>query len=121
MVNAVQATEPGTVDVMRTTNTQKKKLKRTRKGKDELNVVEEDGAYVGLWSTWQDEELQGGLPETMDVLDDNAVEVEDDDDEPRTSAAAGLTKRFPTKCGVPDKSTPSSTASKSRTTRAEPT
>jgi pre-mRNA-processing factor 17 len=50
-VNAVQATELGTVDVMRTTNAQKKELKRTEKSKGDMDVIEGVGAYVDPWGT----------------------------------------------------------------------
>src|SRR5882762_1348654 len=55
-VEVAQANNFTTVDMLRATNNQKKELKRKRKVKGDLEVVEGDGAYVGPWASWEGEE-----------------------------------------------------------------
>jgi hypothetical protein len=55
----------GSVYVLRTKSAQKQELQQKRKGEGDVNVVEEDGAHVGLRGTWQGEEPHSGLPEGL--------------------------------------------------------
>src|SRR3981189_1595550 len=45
-VGVAQANNFATVDMLRATNTQKRELKRKRKTKGDLDMVEGDGAYI---------------------------------------------------------------------------
>ncbi|KAI6133313.1 pre-mRNA splicing factor [Pisolithus croceorrhizus] len=45
-----------TIDSFRTTKTQKRELKRKRKDKGDLDIVDGEGAYVGPWASWDDEQ-----------------------------------------------------------------
>lgn len=45
-----------TIDAMRASRNQKKELKRKRKQKGDLEIVEGEGAYVGPWAQWEGEE-----------------------------------------------------------------
>lgn len=95
MGNAETAEANGfaTVDTVRMSNQSKKELKRKRKAKGDLEVVEGDGAYVGPWGSWQGDEPQNMLPEGMDVEEEDEV-----DDEPEEEVK---TRRSKGKRGVP--------------------
>uniref|UniRef100_A0A0W0F5T5 Pre-mRNA-processing factor 17 n=1 Tax=Moniliophthora roreri TaxID=221103 RepID=A0A0W0F5T5_MONRR len=51
-----QANGFATLDTMRATKSQKRELKRKRKQKGDLDVVEGEGAYVGPWASWEGDE-----------------------------------------------------------------
>lgn len=65
-----------TLDSMRASRSQKKELKRKRKGRGELEVVEGDGAYVGPWAQWDGEE-----PESTFLAGVGRAEDEEEDEE----------------------------------------
>jgi pre-mRNA-processing factor 17 len=100
-VDAAEANEFRTVDAVRTTNAQKKELKRKRKAKGDLDVVEGDGAYVGPWGTWQGDEPQSGLPEGMEVPAEGDMEEDEEDEAEAGASTAGPMKRSQAKRGVP--------------------
>lgn len=68
-----------TLDSMRTTNAQKKELKRKRKNKGDLDIVDGDGAYVGPWAAWEGEDQAGFLD---GVEEQEAGEHLEQDEEP---------------------------------------
>ncbi|KAF8213541.1 pre-mRNA splicing factor [Mycena galopus ATCC 62051] len=80
-----------TIDTIRAPKTQRKELKRKRKAKGDLEVVDGDGAYVGPWGTWEGDEVQ------HDFL--AGVEAEDspEEEEPEIEAPTkkGKSKRTP--------------------------
>ncbi|KAI0067965.1 pre-mRNA splicing factor [Artomyces pyxidatus] len=78
-LEAAQANGFATLDTIRPTHGKKKELKRKRKGKGDLEVVDGDGAYVGPWATWQGEELQGALPDAADMEEDEEEEEEEEE------------------------------------------
>lgn len=55
-LEAAKANGFATVDSLRATRVSKKDLKRKRKARGDLEVVDGDGAYVGPWGTWEGEE-----------------------------------------------------------------
>lgn len=68
-----------TVDSIRPTNVQKKDLKRKRKNKGNLDIVDGDGAYLGPWAAWEGEEQAGFLD---GVEEEEAGDQPEQDDEP---------------------------------------
>lgn len=73
-----------TIDTLRATRSQRKELKRKRKNKGDLDVVDGDEAYVGPWASWEGEEPQtsflAGVEATEEGVDD--VEEEEEEEEP---------------------------------------
>ncbi|KAJ7169457.1 pre-mRNA splicing factor [Mycena filopes] len=76
-----------TIDTIRAPKTQRKELKRKRKAKGDLEVVDGDGAYVGPWASWEGEEVQNDFLAGVEVND------EPEEEEPEVEA--------PTKKGKP--------------------
>jgi pre-mRNA-processing factor 17 len=74
-----KASENGfaTIDTMRATNAQKKELKRKRKNKGDLDIVEGDGAYIGPWASWDGEEQTGFLDGVEEDTGDQPEEEEE--------------------------------------------
>ncbi|KAF8559369.1 WD40 repeat-like protein [Imleria badia] len=70
-----------TIDTMRTTNAQKKDLKRKRKHKGNLDIVDGDGAYLGPWAAWDGED-QAAFLDGVEEDDDVDVDQPEQDDEP---------------------------------------
>ncbi|KAH0838553.1 WD40-repeat-containing domain protein [Lanmaoa asiatica] len=68
-----------TIDSMRPTNAQKKDLKRKRKNKGNLDIVDGEGAYVGPWAAWEGEEQAGFLD---GVEEEEPGEEPEQDEEP---------------------------------------
>jgi pre-mRNA-processing factor 17 len=68
-----------TIDAMRPTNAQKRDLKRKRKHKGTLDVVDGDGAYVGPWAAWDGEDQAAFLD---GVEEDDPGEQPDEDEAP---------------------------------------
>jgi pre-mRNA-processing factor 17 len=75
-VETAQAKGFATVDTIRAPKGQKKELKRKRKQKGDLEVVDGDGAYVGPWATWDGDEQQGGFLDGVEVDDEQEEEEE---------------------------------------------
>jgi pre-mRNA-processing factor 17 len=100
-LDAARANGFATVDTMRPSNQAKKELKRKRKGKGDLEVVDGDAAYAGPWAAWQSDEPQHLLPAGVaPPADDDPGS--DDDDADAAAPAARLTaaqKRAQTKRG----------------------
>jgi pre-mRNA-processing factor 17 len=66
-----------TLDAMRSTNAQKKELKRKRKNKGDLEIVEGDGSYVGPWASWDGEDQAGFLDGVEEDTGDQPEEEEE--------------------------------------------
>ncbi|KAJ3574630.1 hypothetical protein NP233_g1649 [Leucocoprinus birnbaumii] len=47
-----------TIDTLRASKSERKKLKRKRENKGDLEVVDGEGAYVGPWASWKGEDNQ---------------------------------------------------------------
>lgn len=76
-----------TLDTLRAPKGQKKELKRKRKQKGDLDVVEGEGAYIGPWATWDGEEPHGGFLDGVEV-DDGEEEEEEEPEEIVTAKKA---------------------------------
>ncbi len=80
-VENAQANGYATIDSLGATKTQRKELKRKRKTRGDLEIVEGDGAYVGPWASWQGEEPKNEI--LMEgVADDNEEEEEEEEAPP---------------------------------------
>ncbi|KII93704.1 hypothetical protein PLICRDRAFT_131754 [Plicaturopsis crispa FD-325 SS-3] len=73
-----QANGFASIDTIRAPKAQTKELKRKRKQKGDLEVVEGEGAYVGPWASWQGDEPQHEYPDGAGMED----EPEEEDEEP---------------------------------------
>ncbi|KAF8883975.1 pre-mRNA splicing factor [Infundibulicybe gibba] len=77
LVESEDANGFATIDTLRATKNQRKELKRKRKHKGSVDIVDGDGAYVGPWASWEGEEPQNHFLAGLD----GAEELEEDGDE----------------------------------------
>lgn len=80
-----------TIDTLRAPKTQRKELKRKRKTKGDLEVVDGDGAYVGPWATWEGEEVQHDFLAGVEAEDS----PEEEEPEIEVPTKKGKSKRTP--------------------------
>ena len=66
-IDAAQANGFATINGVRATNQAKRDLKRKRKQKGDLDVVEGDGAYVGPWASWEGDDINPGDPDPEEL------------------------------------------------------
>ena len=77
-----------TVDTLRAPKGKQKELKRKRKQKGDLEIVDGDGAYVGPWAGWEGDDRGPQVPEGIDE------EPEDESGpEPEVAPKKGRSKR----------------------------
>lgn len=90
-LDSAQANGYATIDTVRAPKSQRTELKRKRKNKGDLEVVEGEGAYVGPWASWEGDEPHGnfleGVDETEDVEEQEPAEPESAVKKPRASRA----------------------------------
>jgi pre-mRNA-processing factor 17 len=70
-VDAAEANNYAMLDSVRIPHTKRKELKRKRRPKGDLEVVDGDNAYVGPWAPWSGEE-------PVEVMAEGEEEVEDE-------------------------------------------
>lgn len=80
-----------TVDTLRAPNEKRRELKRKRKQKGDLDVVDGEGAYVGPWAGWDGDDLGPEVPDGLEVESE-----EPEEPEPEVAPKKGRNKR-----GVP--------------------
>lgn len=85
---AAAAYNLATVDTLRAPKEKRKELKRKRKLKGDLDVVDGDGAYIGPWAGWEGDDLGPQLPEGVEEEIDEASEPE-----PEMAPKKGRNKR----------------------------
>ena len=96
-VEAAKANNYAMLDSVHFTNAKRKELKRKRKSKGDLEVVDGDNAYAGPWASWAGEGAMGVAPEG---------EEEDEDEESSGSVAEDVTvKKAKPKRGAPGQET----------------
>ncbi|KZS96157.1 pre-mRNA splicing factor [Sistotremastrum niveocremeum HHB9708] len=78
-VEAAVANGNATIDSVRASKEKKQVLKRKRKPKGDLEVVEGEGAYVGPWGSWEGDE-QNPQDAELAALGNNVEEEEDLED-----------------------------------------
>jgi len=95
-VEAAEANKYAMLDGVHVANSKRKELKRKRKPKGDLAVVDGDNAYVGPWASWAGEE-------PVDAVPDDAEEAGEEESEPE---AQDLTvKKAKPKRGAPGQET----------------
>lgn len=87
-VESAQANGYATIDTVRAPKGHRKELKRKRKQKGDLEVVEGDGSYVGPWASWDGDEPQNNFLAGVDVEE----EPEEDEEEPEPEFTAKKAK-----------------------------
>jgi pre-mRNA-processing factor 17 len=82
-VTSAEANGFSMVDSLRASKKSKTDLKRKRKNKGDLDIVEGEGSYVGPWASWEGDEPEGtfldGVEAAQEGADDDA---EEEDDQP---------------------------------------
>lgn len=76
-LESAQANGYATIDTVRATRGQRNELKRKRKNKGDVDVVEGDGSYIGPWATWEGEEPQSNFLAGVEVTEENEEEEEE--------------------------------------------
>lgn len=84
-IEAAEANKFATLDTLRATRSQKRDLKRKRKEKGDLEVVDGEGAYVGPWAAWKGDDQQQEFLAGVEAGDDD--EEEEDEEEEETQVA----------------------------------
>ncbi|KIM63298.1 hypothetical protein SCLCIDRAFT_24433 [Scleroderma citrinum Foug A] len=82
-----------TIDTLRASRTQKKELKRKRKSKGDLDVVDGEDAYVGPWAAWDREHQAGFLDSVEELPEGQAQEEEEEGPEPSVPHKKAKPKR----------------------------
>ncbi|CAL1696273.1 unnamed protein product [Somion occarium] len=88
-----QANGFGTIDTIKAPKSTKKDLKRKRKPKGDVEIVDGEGSYEGPWASWKGEEPQGAFPEGVE-----AEEEEEEEEEPEEQVQ---TRKAKPKRGAP--------------------
>ncbi|KAJ3537051.1 hypothetical protein NMY22_g5764 [Coprinellus aureogranulatus] len=78
-LEAAEANKFATLDTLRATRSQKRELKRKRKEKGDLDVVDGEGAYVGPWAGWNGEDQQQEFLAGVEAGDDEEDEEEEEE------------------------------------------
>lgn len=85
-----------TIDALRPSNAQKRVLKRKRKHRGALDVVDGDGAYLGPWASWDGEDQAGFLDGVEEASDpDHDLDHDHDHDQGQPEPAAPRKKAKP--------------------------
>lgn len=83
--DSAKANGYATLDTLRASKNQRKELKRKRKQRGDLDVVEGDGAYVGPWAGWDGDEPESTFLAGLDAGGDADEEEEEEEEEPETN------------------------------------
>lgn len=67
-----------TIDTLRISRSERKKLKRKRENKGDLEIVDGEGAYVGPWASWKGEDNQVDFLAGVSVGDEEEEEEEEE-------------------------------------------
>ena len=81
-VENAEANHFASIDALRATRNDKKELKRKRKARGDLSVVEGEGAYVGPWASWDGEEPNQDFLAGVEAKDENEEEEEEEEEIP---------------------------------------
>jgi len=71
-----------TIDTLRASRGQRKELKRKRKNKGDLDVVDGDGSYVGPWAGWEGDEPESNFLAGVEVGDEDMEEEPEEEEKP---------------------------------------
>ncbi|KAE9401973.1 pre-mRNA splicing factor [Gymnopus androsaceus JB14] len=86
-LDSAQANGFSTIDTLRASRSQRKELKRKRKEKGDLDVVEGEGAYVGPWADWKGEEPENHFLTGVEAGDEEEEEEEEEEEVVKTRRA----------------------------------
>jgi len=89
-LEAAKANGFNTVDVIRPSNASRRELKRKRKAKGDLEIVDGEGAYVGPWGGWEGENEE---PEGLENYEEVEEEEESEAAKRADTRKASFTKR----------------------------
>lgn len=89
-LEAAKANNFATLDTLRATRSQKKELKRKRKPKGDLEIVDGEGSYVGPWGGSKDEDNQQEFLAGVEAGDED-----EDEDEEEEEMSVALKKAKP--------------------------
>lgn len=92
-VEKAQANGFATLDTLGAPKSQKKDLKRKRKPKGDLEIVEGEGAYEGPWASWKGDDLRNPF--------EGAEEAEEEEEEESEPEEQVQTKKAKPKRGAP--------------------
>jgi len=81
-----------TVDMHRAPNAKKKELKRKRRDRGDVEVVDGEGAYVGPWANWEGDEPQSVLSSGIAAGEDEDEEVDELESESEEQAVVRKAK-----------------------------
>ncbi|KAF9015048.1 pre-mRNA splicing factor [Cyathus striatus] len=81
-VESAKANNFATLDTLRASRNQRKELKRKRKDKGKLEIVDGEEAYVGPWASWKGEEPKDNFLAGMEPGDGDEEDEEDEESEP---------------------------------------
>jgi pre-mRNA-processing factor 17 len=70
-----------TIDTMKASKGQKKGLKRKRKQKGDLEVVEGEGSYVGPWASWEGDDMSRDFLDGVEAVEEGEEEEEEEEEE----------------------------------------
>lgn len=84
-VEKAQANGFATVDGISAKHGERKEVKRKRKAKGDLEIVDGEGAYVGPWATWEGDEPSGTL--AIAGVDVNAGDADEESEESEPDTA----------------------------------
>ncbi|GBE78419.1 Pre-mRNA-processing factor 17 [Sparassis crispa] len=87
-VEKAQANNFATIDALRTSKKEKKDLKRKRKPRGDLEIVDGEGAYEGPWTTWS-----GDNPNEVAVEEPDAEEESEEEPEVQVQTKKAKPKR----------------------------
>lgn len=73
-----QANGFSTIGGVKAPKAKKNELKRKRKAKGDLEIVDGDGAYEGPWATWQGDQPDTSMPEVADEAEESEEEPEEE-------------------------------------------
>ncbi|KAG6817635.1 hypothetical protein H0H87_006263 [Tephrocybe sp. NHM501043] len=92
-LESAQANGFSTIDTLRTTRGQRNELKRKRKNKGDLDIVDGDGAYTGPWAAWEGEEPHNNFLDGVEATEDGDQEEEEEEAEPAFTIKKAKPKR----------------------------
>ncbi|KAL5518583.1 hypothetical protein ACEPAH_266 [Sanghuangporus vaninii] len=84
-VEKAQANGLATLDTLRVSRSQKKELKRKRKPKGDVDIVDGEGAYVGPWAGYEGDDRTNDLPDELFQAGEEGEEEEEEEEEETTT------------------------------------
>jgi pre-mRNA-processing factor 17 len=75
-----QANGFATIDTLRPSKGQRSELKRKRKAKGDLEIVDGEGSYVGPWATWEGEEPQSHFLAGVEAAEEGEEEESEEEE-----------------------------------------